>query len=96
MLLKMLNDAPFRSCIPKIYKTLIGNAEDLNIVMPMYNLFDYSDNYSMTSGSLRNYHRNGVSDSANERDHNDNMINNKSTTCKFFLYKNQNNTKNIK
>ena len=96
MLLKMLNDAPFRSCIPKIYNTLIGNAEDLNIVMPMYNLFDYSDNYSMTSGSLWNYHRNGVSDSANERDHNDNMMNNKSTTCKFFLYKNQNNTKNIK
>ena len=35
------NDAPFRSCISKINSTLIGNAEDLDIVMPMYNLLEY-------------------------------------------------------
>ena len=46
------NNAPFRSCISKIKSTLIGNAEDLDIVMPMYNLLEYSQNYSMTSGSL--------------------------------------------
>ena len=32
------NNAPFRSCIKKINSKLIDKAEDLNIVMPMYNL----------------------------------------------------------
>ena len=36
------NNAPFRSCISKINNTLIGNAEDLDIVMLMYNLLEYS------------------------------------------------------
>ena len=36
------NNAPFRSCKTKINSTLIENAEDLNIVMPMYNLLEYS------------------------------------------------------
>ena len=43
------NNAPFRSWISKINSTLIDNAEDLDIVMPMYNLLKYSLNYSMTS-----------------------------------------------
>ena len=43
------NNAPFRSCISKINNTFIDNAEDLDIVMPMYNLLEYSDNYSITS-----------------------------------------------
>ena len=46
------NNALFRSCIAKINTALIDNAEDLDIVMPMYNLLEYSQNYSMTSGSL--------------------------------------------
>ena len=46
------NSALFRSCISKINSTLIDNAEDLDIVMPMHNLLGYSQNYSMTSGSL--------------------------------------------
>ena len=45
---------------------LLSNAEDLDIVMPMYNLLEYSDNYSKTSGSLWNDYRDGVNDSANE------------------------------
>ena len=48
------DNAPFRSCISKINSTLIDNAEDLDVVMPMYNLFEYSQYYSMTSGSLWN------------------------------------------
>ena len=36
------NDAPFRLCISKINSTLIDNAEDLDIVMPVYNLLVYS------------------------------------------------------
>ena len=44
---------------------LLSNAEDLDIVMPMYNLLEYSDNYSKTSGSLWTDYRDGVNDSAN-------------------------------
>ena len=46
------NNAPFISCISKINNTLIDNAEDLDIVMPMCNLNDYSRNYSKTERSL--------------------------------------------
>ena len=51
------NNAPFISCILKINSTLIDNAEYLDIVMPMYNLIEYSKNYSKTTGSLWNYYR---------------------------------------
>ena len=34
----------------KINNTFGDNAEDLDIVMPMYNLLEHCDNYSMTSG----------------------------------------------
>ena len=49
---KLTNNAPFISCISKINGTLIENAEDLDIVILMYNLLGYSKNYSKTSGSL--------------------------------------------
>ena len=39
----------------KINNTQIDNAEYIDIVMPMYNLIEYSDNYSKTSGSLWQY-----------------------------------------
>ena len=51
------NNAPFISCVSKINNTLIDNAEDLHIVMTMYNLIEYSKNYSKTTGSLWNYYR---------------------------------------
>ena len=68
------NNAPFRSCITKINSKLIDKAEDLNIVMPMYNLsqsieLEYSQNYSMTSGSLWNNYRkkiDNVNDNASD------------------------------
>ena len=41
------NNSPFRLSISKINNTFIDNAEDLDVVMPMYNLLEYSDNYSM-------------------------------------------------
>ena len=50
------NCAPFTKCISRINNTDIDNAHDVDIVMPMYNLLEYSDNYSKTSGSLwQNY-----------------------------------------
>ena len=45
------------SCITLINNTFIDNAEDLDIVMPMYNLVEFFDNYSMASGSLRTYNK---------------------------------------
>ena len=51
------NNAPFISCVSKINGELVENAEDLDIVMPMYNLLENSKNYEKTSGSLFNYHR---------------------------------------
>ena len=49
------NCAPFTDCIRKINNTQVNNAKDIDIVMPMYNLIEYSDNYSKTSGRLWQY-----------------------------------------
>ena len=43
------NCAPFTKCISRINNTDIDNVQDIDIVMPMYNLIKYSDNYSKTS-----------------------------------------------
>ena len=51
------NCAPFINCISEINNTQIDNAKDIDIVMPMYNLIEYSDNYAKTSGSLWQYFR---------------------------------------
>ena len=49
------NCAPFTNCISKINNTQIDHAEYIDIVIPMYNLIEYSDNYSKTSGRLWQY-----------------------------------------
>ena len=49
------NCAPFTNCISKINNKDIDNAEYIDIVMPMYNLIEYSDNYSKTTRSLWQY-----------------------------------------
>ena len=51
------NNAPFINCISKINGTKINNAEDFDVIMPMYNLLEYSKNYKKTTGSLWNYYR---------------------------------------
>ena len=51
------NNAPFINCISKINSVQIDNAEDLDVVMPKYNSFEYSKNYRKTTGSLWNYYR---------------------------------------
>ena len=55
--LTLKNNAPFISCISKINGELVENAEGLDIVIPMYNLLKYSNNYEKISGSLFNYYR---------------------------------------
>ena len=49
------NYAPFTSCISEINNTQIDNCKDIDIVMPLYNLIEYSDNYAKTYGSFRQY-----------------------------------------
>ena len=56
------NCAPFTKCISRINNTDIDNAQDIDIVMPMYNLIEYSDNYSKTSGSLYQYYKDELND----------------------------------
>ena len=51
------NCALFTKCLSRINNTDIDNDHDIDIVMPMYNLIEYSDNYSKTSGSLWQYYK---------------------------------------
>ena len=59
------NNTPFVSCITRINGKLIEDADDLDIVMLMYNLLEYSKNYRKTKGSLYNYYRDELDDNAN-------------------------------
>ena len=49
------NCAPFTNCISDINNTQVDNANDIDNVMPVYNLIEYSDNYSKASGRLWQY-----------------------------------------
>ena len=62
--LTLQNNAPFISCISKINGELVENAEDLDIVMPIFNLLEYSKNYQNTTGSLFNYYRDEPNEAA--------------------------------
>ena len=54
------NCAPFSTCTTKIDGTFVDEANHIYIAMPMYNLIEYSDNYSDTSGSLWQFIREEV------------------------------------
>ena len=51
------NCAPSKNCRTEINDTFVDYADFINIAMPMYNLIEYSDNYSDTSGSLWQFKR---------------------------------------
>ena len=51
------NWSPFKKCRTEINETFVDDAQHVNIAMPMYNLIEYSDNYSDTSGSLWQFKR---------------------------------------
>ena len=51
------NCVPFTKCITHINDEHVGNADNLDMIMPMYNLIKYSDNYSDTSRSLWEFQR---------------------------------------
>ena len=56
------NNVPFINCISKINAVETDNAEYLDVVIPMYNLLEYSKNYRKTTDSLWNYYRDEPSD----------------------------------
>ena len=51
------NCAPFEKCRTGINETFVDDSNFINIAMPMYNLIEYTDNYSDASGSLWNFKR---------------------------------------
>ena len=77
------NNAPFINCISKINGVKIDNAEDLDVVMPMYNLLEYSKNYRKTTGSLWNYY----SDEPNSSIDDDDNITHSILNSESFDYK---------
>ena len=80
------NCAPFTKCLSRINNTDIENAHDIDIVMPMYNLIEYSDNYSKISGSLWQYYKD---------DPNDNLADSESFKSKIKIvlsFENENDT----
>ena len=83
------NCTPFIKCISRVNNTDTDNAQDIDIVMPMYNLIEYSDNYSKTSGSLWQYYKD---------DPNDNIANSESFKSKVKITgktPNNGNTKDV-
>ena len=83
------NCTPFTKCISRINNIDIDNAHDIDIVMPMYNLIECSDNYSKTSGSLWQYYND---------DPNDNLTDSESFKSKVKITENTpaaGNTKNV-
>ena len=70
------NCAPFTPCKININNVEIDYCHDINIVMPMYNLIEYSDNYAKASGSLWQYYRD---------EPNDNLANSKSFKSKIKI-----------
>ena len=56
------NCAPFTACKSNINNVEIDNCQGIDIVMPMYNLTEYSDKYAKTSGSLWQYYRDEPND----------------------------------
>ena len=79
------NNAPFVSCMTKINNEFIEDADDLDVVIPMYNLLEYSKNYRKTIGSLYNYYRDELDDDANLDDN----VNNNVVSSNTFKYKNK-------
>ena len=79
------NNAPFALCITRINGELIEDADDLDIVMPVYNLLEYSKNYRKTIVSLYSYYRDELNDDANLN----NFANNDVVSSNSFHYKNK-------
>ena len=81
------NCSPFTDCISQINNTQVDNINNIDLIMSMYNLIQYSDNCSKTSESLWKYYRDKPS-----LDHNDNIVDfsGGNHNSKSFKYKQKN------
>ena len=71
------NCASFTNCISEINNTQIDNCKDIDIVMPLYNLLEYSDDYGKTSGTFWQYYRD---------EPNNNLANSESLKSKKIIF----------
>ena len=78
------NCAPFEKCRTEINETFVDETDFINITMPMYNLIEYSDNYSDTSGRLWGFKRDEI-DNNTDVTNDDNAL---SFKCKVNLIAN--------
>ena len=81
------NCFPFTNCISGINNSQTDHCKDIDIVMPLYNLLEYSDNYAKTSGSVWQYYRD---------EPNDNLADSKSSKSKIKITGNTPNNGNEK
>ena len=78
------NCLPFQDCRTKINDSFVDYADFINIATPMYNLIEYSDNYSDSSGSLWNFKRDEI---INNEDLTNTEANNKKVIIYYILEK---------
>ena len=76
------NCAPFEKCRTEINETFVDDAQHINIAMPMYNLIEYSDNYSDSSGGLWQFKRDEIGGD-NNLTIDDNHLQNNSSLFKY-------------
>ena len=86
--MKLEKCSPFTDCMSEINNTQVDNVNNIDLIMSMYNLIQYSDNCSKTSGSLWKYYRDKPS-----LDYNDNIVDfsGGNHNCKLFKYTQKNN-----
>ena len=86
--MKLEKCSPFTDCMSEINNTQVDNVNNIDLIMSMYNLIQYSDNCSKTSGSLWKYYRDKPS-----LDHNDKIVDfsGGNHNCKLFKYTQKNN-----
>ena len=82
------NNAPFINCISKINGIKIDNADDLHVVMPMYNLLEYSKSYRKTTGSLWNYYRDEPNSDTDDNEIMHSIVNSESFGYKAIFMEN--------
>ena len=82
------NNAPFINFISKINGVKIDNAEDLDVVMPMYNLLEYSKNYKKTTGSLWYFYRDEPGSTIGDNNITHSILNSKSFDYKASFMEN--------
>ena len=82
------NNAPFINCASKINGVKIDNAEDLDVVMPMYNLLQDRKNYTKTTGHLWNYYKDEPNSSTDDDNITHSILNSESFDYKTNFMEN--------